>query len=128
MKKLLLVFALISLFSCGNNEEVKPKETNIATISVRSQCNYAIAVMYMTKDKWGSEEPYLFEKRMTRDTTIQVHIDKHQNFGYFIQRQGENPNLPLEATLAYNGYNKSKNFVSSGGILWDIYEFYPQPY
>lgn len=128
MKKLLLVFALISLFSCGNDEEVKPMNSNTATLSIKTTNDkYSVTVAYMTKDKWGQEEPYIVEKIVHGgDTTLTINIDREQNFGYFIQRQGTNPKVQVEATLKYKDHNSTKTFLADGGMLWDIYEFYKQ--
>lgn len=128
MKKLLLVFALIALFSCGNNEEVSPKTTNTATISVKHNGPYALVVSYLSKDKWDPLEPYIFSSIAKGDTTVSVEIDREQNFVYIIQRQGLNEEAPMEATLSYREKDNKKTMSTLGGQLWDIYEFYPQIY
>jgi hypothetical protein len=127
MKKLLLVFALVSLFSCGNDEEVS-KSSNQATVSVKHVGEYAITIAYMNKDKWGHEEPFLFDGKVKGDTAIVVTIDRDQNFGYVIQRQGATDGNPVQVTLVYKEKNNTKTLSTPGGMLWDIYEFYKQTF
>jgi hypothetical protein len=126
MKKLLLVFALFSLFSCGNDEEVKTINENSATISVKHDGQYSMVLAYLSKDKWEPLEPYIFGKIVKGDTTVTVNIDREQNFVYIIQRQGANANTPLEANITYRDKNSKKIISTPGGQLWDIYEFYTQ--
>ena len=127
MKKLLLILAIGSLFSCGNDEEVTPKkiESTQAVITVKTNVKTAIVLAYMYKDEWRFEEPFIVETFTHNDTTFTVKINKDQNFAYFVNRI-DDPKAVVTVNLKFKDHDQTKTFHYEGGILWDIYEFYRQ--
>lgn len=125
MRQILLITTLVfSLLACSKDNEVNPlRMSNTATIEIKSDTKYYLAVAYLTKDKWGQEEPYIVDTILTGPATINFEVAKEQNFMYSIQMK-EFPG-EVEATLKYKEHNKTKSFTGSGN-LYDLYEFYKQ--
>ena len=126
MKKILLVILTISLFSCSQDEpQMLKMSENTAHISIKSSTPYVLMVSYMDKNSWKQETKILSNTIINGDYEVSLDINREQNFAYFLQKRDPRDKSTVTGTLTYKGYSNSRSFTGDG-ILWDIYEFYPQ--